>query len=42
MHRYSDGSRVLSSGGVHHYVEVGDSDYDPIRTMAGASASISL
>jgi phosphonate transport system substrate-binding protein len=42
MHLDPRGSQVLSRGRVHHYVEVRDADYDPIRTMAGASASTSL
>jgi len=42
MQRDPRGSHVLSSGRVHRYVEVQDSDYDPIRVMAKAGASITL
>jgi hypothetical protein len=42
MHRDPRGSRVLSRGRVHQYVEVRDSDYDPIRMMATAGAAIAL
>jgi phosphonate transport system substrate-binding protein len=42
MHRDPRGWEVLSSGGVHQYVEVRDLDYDPIRTMARSSAGVTL
>jgi phosphonate transport system substrate-binding protein len=42
MHRDRRGLQVLSTGHVHHYVEVRDSDYDPIRVMATAGASVTL
>jgi phosphonate transport system substrate-binding protein len=42
MHRDRRGLQVLSTGRVHHYVEVRDSDYDPIRMMATAGAGITL
>jgi ABC-type phosphate/phosphonate transport system substrate-binding protein len=42
MHRDSRASHVLASGGVQQYVQVQDSDYDPIRVMATLSAGITL
>jgi phosphonate transport system substrate-binding protein len=42
MHRDRRGLQVLSAGRVHHYVEVRDSDYDPIREMATTGATITL
>jgi phosphonate transport system substrate-binding protein len=42
MHRDPEGSQVLSRGRVHRYVQVDDSDYDPIRMMAASGAAIKL
>jgi phosphonate transport system substrate-binding protein len=42
MHHDPRGSHVLSRGRVRQYVEVRDSDYDPIRMMATAGAAIAL
>jgi hypothetical protein len=42
MHRDRRGSQLLWSGRVQQYVQVQDSDYDPIRMMATIGAAISL
>ena len=42
MHRDRRGLQVLSTGRVQHYVQVRDSDYDPIRVMATTGAEITL
>jgi phosphonate transport system substrate-binding protein len=42
MHRDPRASHVLASGNVQQYVQVRDSDYDPIRAMAASSAGIPL
>jgi phosphonate transport system substrate-binding protein len=42
MHRDPRARHVLASAGVHQYVAVQDSDYDPIRAMARSGAGISL
>ena len=34
MHEDAEGRRILAGPGVAHFVEVSDSDYDPIRRMA--------
>lgn len=42
MHRDRRGLQALSTGRVHHYVQVHDCDYDPIRVMATTAAAIAL
>jgi phosphonate transport system substrate-binding protein len=42
MHRDPRAAHVLASGRVQQYVPVQDSDYDPIRAMATASAGVAL
>jgi phosphonate transport system substrate-binding protein len=37
-----EGSALLASGGVHRFVPVVDSDYDPIRSMALVAQSVRL
>jgi hypothetical protein len=42
MHEDSEGRAVLAHGRIMRFVAAHDIDYDPIRRMADAAATVSL
>lgn len=42
MHDDGDGKKILAQWGISHFATVNDTDYDPIRRMAVAAATVPL